>query len=56
MYCLKVMFDVFTKDYTVYMENASFSILWVPDMQKIKIFWGSAPDPAGELTALPQTL
>jgi len=43
------------KGYTVYMENASFGILWVPDMQKIKIFWGSAPDPAGELTALPQT-
>jgi len=26
--------------------------LWVPDMQKIEIFWGSAPDPTGELTAL----
>jgi len=27
-------------------------MLWVPDMQKIEIFWGYAPDPTEELTAL----
>ena len=29
-----------------------YTILWVPDMQKIQIFWGSATDPTGKLTAL----